>query len=603
MKKFVKSFLMAAAALMLFAGCSNLGNDATVSGDDGKVVLTIGIDGYNGPSGNVSRTVNPGTITSADFSKITIKGESESYDSFTEKTLEFKSDGTATIELTYDVWYLTLTAYTSDTTPVLQGRRRVDFRNGAPASNAPITFKLSAEGLETAGGVSLSGTFTDEDGLAESYAAALYDLYTNEIIIGTTGTSTLKTGTCTGDDKGKFSYTVSNVKPGRYNFRIYFKNHDGANIGTWGDIVVIAPGRTTTNEDTIALGDILMKKPSAPTALSAYYMNKSVTGNYYNALITWTRAELHNEEYFELTINDVTATTPVTYKIFTNTTDAETKKEIFFESASRVDGTLAAGSEYCIVKLPVGKKFEISIKAANFLGASDSKSRDSASVASTIELANGNAVGANTAYGTEAINLMKIAYDLNGGSLKLSASSGAITGTYNDFVIFKNADITLLTPAATGYPELTNGHHPWQSWKNAAGTAVTKVSEFGNVAVTANYNESSIINYEINDTYGELEDVTITTASGDDVVNSANTITSNGNLIITVNDEGVTHVKVTILYPRGEVSEEDDGNTVTFKKLNAIANGVYEVQVIATIPDANGVDKLYSFVCAITKNK
>lgn len=603
MKKFVKSFLMAAAALMLFAGCSNLGNDATVSGDDGKVVLTIGIDGYNGPSGNVSRTVNPGTITSADFSKITIKGESESYDSFTEKTLEFKSDGTATIELTYDVWYLTLTAYTSDTTPVLQGRRRVDFRNGAPASNAPITFKLSAEGVETAGGVSLSGTFTDEDGLAESYAAALYDLYTNEIIIGTTGTSTLKTGTCTGDDKGKFSYTVSNVKPGRYNFRIYFKNHDGANIGTWGDIVVIAPGRTTTNEDSIALGDILMKKPSAPTALSAYYMNKSVTGNYYNALITWTRAELHNEEYFELTINDVTATTPVTYKIFTNTTDAETKKEIFFESASRVDGTLAAGSEYCIVKLPVGKKFEISIKAANFLGASDSKSRDSASAASTIELANGNAVGANTAYGTEAINLMKIAYDLNGGSLKLSASSGAITGTYNDFVIFKNADITLLTPAATGYPELTNGHHPWQSWKNAAGTAVTKVSEFGNVAVTANYNESSIINYEINDTYGELEDVTITTASGDDVVNSANTITSNGNLIITVNDEGVTHVKVTILYPRGEVSEEDDGNTVTFKKLNAIANGVYEVQVIATIPDANGVDKLYSFVCAITKNK
>ena len=213
---------------------------------------------------------------------------------------------------------------------------------------------------------------------------------------------TLKTGTCTGTDKGKFSYAVSNVKPGRYNFRIYFKNADGTNIGTWGDIVVIAPGRTTS--DTIPLGDILMKKPKVPTALSAYYLNGSESGNYYNALITWTRDSVHNEEYFELTINDVTSATD-TYKIFTNENVAADKKEIFFESTSRVDGTLAAGSEYCIVKLPIGKKFEISIKAVNFLGASTAKTRDSATAASAITLANGDPVPANTAYGDEAINL------------------------------------------------------------------------------------------------------------------------------------------------------------------------------------------------------
>lgn len=600
MKKFVKSFLLAAAALMLFAGCSNLGNDATVSGEDGKAVLTIGIDGFTGSSSrSAARTVNPAEITDGSaFSKITIKGESESYDSMDETELTF-TGGTATIELTYDVWYLTLTAYNADNKPILEGHRRVDMRNGAPASNTPITFTLSAEGVKTAGGVTLSGTFTDNDGLAESYAAALYDLYSNEIILNEAGTSTLKTGTCTGEDKGKFSYTVSNVKPGRYNFRIYFKNADGTNIGTWGDIVVIAPGRTTSDA-TIALGDILMKKPEAPTALSAYYIDNSVTGNYYNALITWTRDSVHNEEYFELTITDVTAATPVPYKIFTNETVAADKKEVFFESASRVDGTLAAGSEYCIVKLPVGKKFDISIKAVNFLGASAAKTRDSETAASAITLADGTAVPANTAYGDEAINLMKVTYDLNGGALKLSESAGKITGNYIEYIIFKDSDYTLLAPASTGYPQLTNGHHPWQSWKNSAGTAVTEISEFGNITVTASYNLTSLINYTINDTYGTIS-ATVKTSSGNDVTNG--TVTSNGNLTIEVDDDDVTHVKVTFLVPSGDdKSAEADGNSVTFKKVNELANGTYEVQVIATKPDANGVEKLYSFVCAVTKN-
>ena len=600
MKKFVKSFLLAAAALMLFAGCSNLGNDATVSGEDGKAVLTIGIDGFTGSSSrSAARTVNPAEITDGSaFSKITIKGESESYDSMDETELTF-TGGTATIELTYDVWYLTLTAYNAENKPVLEGHRRVDMKNGAPASNTPITFTLSAEGVKTAGGVTLSGTFTDTDGLAVSYSAALYDLNSNEIILNEAGTSTLKTGTCTGDNKGKFSYTVANVKPGRYNFRIYFKNADGTNIGTWGDIVVIAPGRTTSDA-SIALGDILMKKPEAPTALSAYYMNNSVTGNYYNALITWTRDSVHNEEYFELTINDVTETSDV-YKIFTNETVAADKKEVFFESASRVDGTLAAGSEYCIVKLPVGKKFEISIKAVNFLGASDDKTRDSATAASAITLADGTAVPANTAYGDEAINLMKITYDLNGGALKLSESAGKITGNYIKYEIFKDADITLLTPSATGYPQLTNGHHPWQSWKNSTGTAVTEISEFGNVTVTASYNLTSLINYVIDDSYGTIT-ATVKTEGGDDVTNG--TITNNGNLVITVADADVTHVKVTFLMPDGnDKSAESDGTSVPFNKVNELANGTYEVQIIATKPDANGVDKLYSFVCAVTKNK
>ena len=154
MKKFVKSFLLAAAALVLFAGCSNL-NDATVSGDSGKAVITIGIDDMSSSgSKNASRTVNPTPITSgASFGSITLKGESENGNTIDEYTITFDENNKAKIELSYDVWYLTLSAYSTDTTPklLMQGRRRVDMKNGAPSSDEAITFKLSAEGVKTNG--------------------------------------------------------------------------------------------------------------------------------------------------------------------------------------------------------------------------------------------------------------------------------------------------------------------------------------------------------------------------------------------------------------------------------------------------------------------
>ena len=83
-----------------------------------------------------------------------------------------------------DVWHLTLSAYSKEDTPVLilQGRRRVDMKNGAPASSEPITFTLSTEGIQTAGSVSIFGTFTDTAKNATKYKATLYDLNTNEVI-------------------------------------------------------------------------------------------------------------------------------------------------------------------------------------------------------------------------------------------------------------------------------------------------------------------------------------------------------------------------------------------------------------------------------------
>ncbi len=181
MKKFVKSFLMAAAVLVLFAGCSNLSN-ATVSGNPEKAVIQIGIDNSVDYGTKSARTINPVAIASNaapdTFGKITLKGESEKGNKIDEYALTFDS-GKAEVELSYDVWYLTMSAYSKNdpTLKILEGRRRLDMKNGAPASNEAVTFKLSSEGVTTVGKVKLAGTFTDNTTtpLASKYKAALYD--------------------------------------------------------------------------------------------------------------------------------------------------------------------------------------------------------------------------------------------------------------------------------------------------------------------------------------------------------------------------------------------------------------------------------------------
>ena len=600
MKKFVKSFLLAAAALVLFAGCSNL-NDATVSGDSGKAVITIGIDDMSSSgSKNASRTVNPTPITSgASFGSITLKGESENGNTIDEYTITFDENNKAKIELSYDVWYLTLSAYSTDTTPklLMQGRRRVDMKNGAPSSDEAITFKLSAEGVKTNGGVSLTGTFTDANGLAAKYSAALYDLNTNEVITDTV----VNDGDCSGDKKGTFAYEKNDIAPGRYNFRIYFYKSDDTAIGTWGDVVVIAPGRTTTK--TLPLGDILYKAPKDPKDLSAYYVNNSASGNDYQVLITWTD-DSTNEEYFELTIQDVTdAENPVDYKIFGDTTDTETPhvKEVFWESASRVDGTLAAGSKYCIVKLPLSKKFEISLKAVNFVGESAACSRVAASDAFVSPAGSTFTAPANTPYGSEKINLMRITYDLGSGTLKTSATATK-TGYLNEYKIFTGTAIPLKeikTAGSNQYPQLLENSHPFIGWKNSAGQTVTEVSEFGNISVTASYNPESSITYTIDDSYGSIE---VSAEQGSTNIKNGTLADNNSAISISWEDSDVVQVQIKVLQPNGHditATRDINGNnkTANFNITKDIPVGTHQVIVIVTKKDG----KEYADTFTITK--
>lgn len=623
MKKFIKSFLMAAAALMLFAGCNGL-IDATVSGEPNKAVITIGIDGITEATNRSARNIDPSSLKGKQydyFGKITIKGNSDKGYTFganaeDEKTLQW--DGAqAKINLEYDVWYLTMRAYdkTDPTKLLLEGRRRVDLKNGAPTSAAPLTFTLSTEGVPTKGNVSFTGLFTNPlidatNRLAVRYSAALYDLYTNELVEGTKIEADCTTEDVTTQDGegndvvttyGKFTYNLTaEVNPGRYNFRIYFFKDEGTDsiaIGTWNDIVVVAPGRTTNGTDGSIgnIGDILNKAPAAPTNLSAYYVGDpedKTNGDVFDVLIKWTPSASKNEDYYKLVIKDWTTGSAVDYKEF----DADNE---FFASDIWVDGTLAGGTNNCTVKLPVGKKYEITLTAVNVIGESSAAARETA-----------EAPDGHVAYGAEKINLVKIAYDLNGGTLKTAADKVQVGGFVNKYFIFKNTEdfkinAMSIKTAANEYPQLTKQNHPFLEWDDAAGTKVETITTFGNKNLTANYNVLSVIDYKIDDTYGSID--TEVKQSSDDVKNTV-LKDNESNVTITVKnastDPAVTHIQVRILglSPETDIVIDKDSSSeivIDTQTVKSLDFRTYTVQVIATKADG----KLYSNTFAITKQR
>ena len=625
MKKFIKSFLMAAAALMLFAGCNGL-IDATVSGEPNKAVITIGIDGITEATNRSARNIDPSSLKGKQydyFGKITIKGNSDKGYTFganaeDEKTLQW--DGAqAKINLEYDVWYLTMRAYdkTDPTKLLLEGRRRVDLKNGAPTSAAPLTFTLSTEGVPTKGNVSFTGLFTNPlidatNRLAVRYSAALYDLYTNELVEGTKIEADCTTEDVTTQDGegndvvttyGQFTYNLTaEVNPGRYNFRIYFFKDEGTDsiaIGTWNDIVVVAPGRTTNGTDGSIgnIGDILNKAPAAPTNLSAYYVGDpedKTNGDVFDVLIKWTPSSSKNEEYYKLVIKDWTTGSAVDYKEF----DADNE---FFASDIWVDGTLAGGTDNCKVRLPVGKKYEITLTAVNVIGESAAATRKTTEV---------TAVDNHVAYGTENINLMKIAYDLNGGTLKTASNKSQVGGFVNKYFIFKNTegfkiDAMSIKTAADEYPQLTKQNHPFLEWDDAAGAKVESITTFGNKNLTANYNVLSVIDYKIDDTYGSID--TEVKQSSDDVKNTV-LKDNESNVTITVKNDStapaVTHIRVCILglSPETDIVIDEDSSSeivIDTQTVKSLDFRTYTVQVIATKADG----KLYSNTFAITKQR
>lgn len=167
MKSKFYNLLWAALAVMLFAGCTNIAsNDAAITGGmilPGQCLVSVGVGETINEAG--ARTINPTTVydDTSVFQKLELTGTSAKGASvnhvFTAAELTAKQ---AVVSLTYDKWYLTLTAYdgadTASAVPVLKGDYFADLTNTALTN---IEFTLTPDGVDQAGSVELTVKFFD----------------------------------------------------------------------------------------------------------------------------------------------------------------------------------------------------------------------------------------------------------------------------------------------------------------------------------------------------------------------------------------------------------------------------------------------------------
>lgn len=639
MKKLLKCFSLAAAALMLFAGCSGLtGADATVDSKNYNGICSLAISvntaatsttagtTYNIVKGAGSaRTISPATLEGQEASlTYTLKGTSVT----TGATLgtdgagfvlggEKAPEGTGTnagkymAEIPYGAWELTLEAKDSSGKLVLMGKSYANLKT----SRSEITFTLTTEDVTTPGGVALSGSYTDAEGAAKSYKAGLYDLVTGELKYPATETTANTT------DAKTFTFSANSVLPGRYSFQIRFYNDVVANqatasqIGYWEDLVVVAPGRMT-EKATIDCGKI-NQSPDSPENLRVYLKDDSEEADGYTVILTWDDNS-NNEENFIITIKDYsTVAAGEVYKILgaeaADPADSDDKREVFYGSSMNAGGSIRASSTTASIKLPYGKLFDFEIQAQNFVGTS----KVSATVEASPRIATAVTTGAPsdaTFIDAARVNRFTIDYFLNGGALSLAGTPYNGTNYVKYASIYDYADNTAkvlntvlngkltIDNATSGVNHLVKGSSKFNGWVKADGTAIanTDLITFEGVAVKATYDDSTAVSYTIDDDYYEITATALYGTGTDDVKNTAVNVTSNEAFTISAAVSGtgapatltVESIKVKITAPNGSTAASSGKVTGSGSSapeyvwnVNGADSGIYKVSVIAELSD------------------
>ena len=532
------------AAMALFAGCSNIDTANTASdayvAEDGQCTVSVGVAGYeNLTTKSSARTINPADYTSseledADSYTFKISGQSaygetlaDVYPSGSvsdegEYTLTFE-DGSSKVILSYAFWDLTLTVYNSDGNAVLKGSTSIDLTNGTAPDG--ISFKLSTSGVTTEGGVKFTVNWSyDADTNAEvtKMVMGLYDRLTKEAAVNET--------TITDSDtiSGKTSsFENSEVEPGSYLFAVTFYGTDSSGnykkIGYWADTVVVAPGRTT--ESTITLTDVIMTKPAAPENLMAYLADDSEDGNYYNVKLTW-EDKSKNEENFVITIKeyDEDGNEKSTYKVLGVESDSSANKEIFYSSSARVSGSILTNNTEAVIRLKTGHLYDVSIQAQNFAGLSESCTRS----------AGGTESGCTAYSDSQKINRIMFTYILDGGILTVSG-----TNYSNAYVTYttlgaSDYDPDLLDPENDADVTLTKDSHPFKSWLDSDGNAVTSYTGLSDASFYANYNADYVVNYTIESFKDFADGEVAVTVDGSSIIDSSDAVSNTAEITVTV---------------------------------------------------------------------
>ena len=666
MKNLLKSFLLAAAALMLFAGCNNLGSgDATVDSlayNGTGCILSISVDNLNDElldttsAYKSARTINPTSLEddASIISSFLLKGTSLTSGAalgtsgngipvtFTANTAN-SNRMEAQVAIPYGSWELTLQARDVAENVLLQGKTFANLKT----LNSTVVFTLTTDGVTTTGNLNLRGTFTDAQGVAKSYKAGLYDIFTGDLV----GAEKFANVAATSP---KFTFTEEdNVAPGRYSFQVRFYNVELASgataipatakqVGYYEDIVVIAPGRTTAPAGVIDCGSIINQRPASPRNLRAFLKANSDTAGNYSVILTWDDNS-NNEENFVITIDEYAGTaadaTKTTYRVLgieeADPSDADDKREVFFASSlnggdisDTVPGSVRASSTAAIIKLPYGKIFDVSIQAQNFVGLSDFDADTDGLQVCTRVNTDPSAGADDSQYKTTRINRLRIKYNLDGGTLTIPAATAGdpatnVTGTYYEYKnIYSVAStaLSLAVPASGPQPALiaiaaadADGKHlikdtyQFKKWTKVDGTdfASTDTLTYQGVDVKAVYNTQTLVAYKIDDKYATISAKAYygSVAAANDITNGSVVATANSDLIFTVEPPtGKTVDEVNVVISNGQYQERRGGilgDSYTYTGTAELERGVHTVNVKAHI-DGEPAEKIYAFTFTIT---
>lgn len=588
MKNLLKLFLITITLCAIVMGCADNHFKGTYIDENNseKCILTISY------GGETIRSILPNEWDGSTL-YYKIEGQSSRLYKLNPTTIEFGVDGKAKLALEYDDWELILKAYKDEacTKQVLQGTAFADLTNG----DTSITFVLKAKNLTEPGTLSLSGTYVDTESVVTKYRMALKNFYTG---------AEIKSEEVTSPD-GTFAFSsTDDVAPGTYLFEIRFYNDADKAIGYWSEEVIIDAGNTT-QKDGITI-DVIMKKPASPENLKAYLVDGSEKDEKYNLKLTWEDKST-NEENFVLTINE--------YDIDGNEVPYATLSKDFWESPIRVSGSLLAGNKECVITLPTGRLFEVSIAAENVVGLSDSDTGTDGNQPCERVDSTADAETGYTGLPVEnKIARVKITYNLNNGTLKFDADEDGISGKYIVYETYEGANIPLMTPDTTdinatpseAIPTLIKNNQPFKEWLKEGSTTTTVVTEtnlFENINVKASFNSSYTVDYEI-ENHKDLESsrVSAKDKDGNSCINGEVTLTEDGTITFEVVSEVTdepTYTNLKVIISDYEYNSTDivDGKLTKTIDIRELGRGIHTVNVCAY--DTNAA-QWYSYSFTVT---
>lgn len=534
------------AITVAFVGCSDVTKSGYVSDGSESNICKVGIDvNVKDSEGNVSklyesnssRTILPIPQSWNDETLyFKLEGSSNLGDLYTDE-IEFDEDNNHTVNLTYAIWELTLTAYKTKTgdvlsDPVLKGNLFADLVNGP---SGPLEFILEKHDLTTLGGFSLTGTYLDssEPTIFDHAIGILTDFYSDAVIDDEI--EVVAEGTA-------LSLSKTDLDPGTYYIKVNAYNEDGTVIGVWGDEIVIDPGLTTYNSVNEFNGNkpFVIKintPPTAPASLKVWLVDDDSlkVNDTYVVKLEWEDSS-SSEEYFDIRISEYTENSVRKDGYYWNSDENE-ESELSDISSIIKKGSVLAGKEFVYLTLPCGRLFDFEIAAVNQIGPSEytarSTSTDTTNVDTLNSEFNGKALKGYQVDDTDyRVNLVRIKYDLQGGiyNYQEAGVGKRKAGSILEYVVYTNQDIPFMAieKYEEGYPYILSDkgndftgwfNKAWDAESASAAVEVEYVSDliavedarkpYNNVTVYAHFDATVVVHYTIPG-YNDLEDEKVT---------------------------------------------------------------------------------------------